>query len=198
MQYPVLLPNILSKPLTYESNLKDLSLGDIVVVPLGKKRELGVIWDKLEITSKKFKVKKILNKFHNLKIKKELIQFVNWFATYNLCPRGMVIKMILANFSLDELDRKEEKRKPLKINLKNFELNAIQKKNLSLLRNKNKKFEVFVIDGITGSGKTLIYFERIKDIIQDKKQTLLLLPEIFLTNQFITRFREYFGFEPDL
>jgi len=199
MQYPVLLPNILSKPLTYESNLKDLSPGDIVVVPLGKKkRELGVIWDKLEITSKKFKVKKILNKFHNLKIKKELIQFVNWFATYNLCPRGMVIKMILANFSLDELDRKEEKPKPLKINLKNFELNAIQKKNLLVLRNKNKKFEVFVIDGITGSGKTLIYFERIKDIIQDKKQTLLLLPEIFLTNQFITRFREYFGFEPDL
>ena len=142
MQYPVLLPNILSKPLTYESNLKDLSPGDIVVVPLGKKRELGVIWDKLEITSKKFKVKKILNKFRNLKIKKELIQFVNWFATYNLCPRGMVIKMILANFSLDELDRKEEKLKPLKINLKNFELNAIQKKNLLVLRNKNKKFEV--------------------------------------------------------
>ena len=53
-----------------------------------------------------------------------------------------------------------------------------------------------MLQGITGSGKTLVYFARIKEIINKKKQALVLLPEIFLTNQFKDRFQEYFGFEP--
>ena len=53
-----------------------------------------------------------------------------------------------------------------------------------------------VLQGTTGSGKTLVYFERIKKIIQTNKQALVLLPEIFLTNDFKLRFENFFGFEP--
>ena len=53
-----------------------------------------------------------------------------------------------------------------------------------------------LVAGTTGSGKTLVYFERIKRVIQDKKQALVLLPEIFLTNEFKQRFEEFLGFEP--
>ena len=52
------------------------------------------------------------------------------------------------------------------------------------------------MQGTTGSGKTLVYFERIKKIIEENKQALVLLPEIFLTNQFQSRFEEFFGFSP--
>ena len=52
------------------------------------------------------------------------------------------------------------------------------------------------MQGTTGSGKTLVYFERIKKIIEKNKQALVLLPEIFLTNDFKSRFEEFFGFEP--
>ena len=52
------------------------------------------------------------------------------------------------------------------------------------------------MQGITGSGKTLVYFERIKKIILENKQALVLLPEIFLTNQFKERFENFFGFTP--
>ena len=53
-----------------------------------------------------------------------------------------------------------------------------------------------MLQGTTGSGKTLVYFERIKNIIKNDYQALLLLPEIFLTNDFKSRFEEFFGFEP--
>ena len=44
--------------------------------------------------------------------------------------------------------------------------------------------------------KHLVYFERIKKIIDKNKQALVLLPEIFLTNEFKSRFEDFFGYEP--
>ena len=67
---------------------------------------------------------------------------------------------------------------------------------LKYLDKAKNKFDVSVLQGTTGSGKTLVYFERIKKIINEKKQALVLLPEIFLTNDFKSRFEEFFGFEP--
>jgi primosomal protein N' (replication factor Y) len=49
---------------------------------------------------------------------------------------------------------------------------------------------------VAGSGKTLIYFERIKDLVDKGLQALILLPEIALTNQFSRRFKEFFGTNP--
>ncbi len=60
------------------------------------------------------------------------------------------------------------------------------------LETSNNKFDVSVLQGTTGSGKTLVYFDRIKKIIDKKKQALVLLPEIFLTNEFKSRFEDFF------
>ena len=57
-------------------------------------------------------------------------------------------------------------------------------------------YNVIVLQGVTGSGKTLVYFERIKDLVSQGFQALILLPEIALTNQFSRRFQEFFGVEP--
>jgi len=54
------------------------------------------------------------------------------------------------------------------------------------------------LQGVTGSGKTIVYFERIKEILKTNQQVLILLPEIFLTNQFKDRFEEFFGFTPSI
>ena len=82
--------------------------------------------------------------------------------------------------------------------MKNFILNTEQKKSLEDLNKFGKKFNTSVLQGTTGSGKTLIYFERVKNMLSKNKQALVLLPEIFLTNQFKDRFSEYFGFEPSI
>ena len=79
---------------------------------------------------------------------------------------------------------------------KRFILNAEQKKSLSFIRNIGNNYNVTVLQGVTGSGKTLVYFERIKDFINQGNQALILLPEIALTNQFSRRFTEFFRSEP--
>tara|TARA_B100000579_G_scaffold433037_1_gene451050 strand:+ start:6 stop:1685 length:1680 start_codon:yes stop_codon:yes gene_type:complete len=79
---------------------------------------------------------------------------------------------------------------------KKFALNNEQENSFKDLESFGKSFNVSVLQGVTGSGKTLVYFKRIKEIINQNKQALVLLPEIFLTNQFKNRFIEFFGFEP--
>jgi primosomal protein N' (replication factor Y) len=59
-----------------------------------------------------------------------------------------------------------------------------------------KKFDVTLIDGVTGSGKTEVYFEAIAETVRQGKQVLILLPEIALTPAFLERFQDRFGAKP--
>ena len=63
---------------------------------------------------------------------------------------------------------------------------------------KGAKFAPFLLDGVTGSGKTECYFEGIAAAIEGGKQTLVLLPEIALTENFLRRFEHRFGVPPVL
>ncbi len=57
-------------------------------------------------------------------------------------------------------------------------------------------FHPTLLDGVTGSGKTEVYFEAVAQAIRDGRQTLVLLPEIALTEPFLKRFHDRFGCEP--
>jgi primosomal protein N' (replication factor Y) len=57
-------------------------------------------------------------------------------------------------------------------------------------------FSVSLLDGVTGSGKTEVYFEAVAEALDQGRQTLLLLPEIALTGQFLARFEARFGCRP--
>lgn len=57
-------------------------------------------------------------------------------------------------------------------------------------------YTVTLLDGVTGSGKTEVYFEGVAENIRHKRQTLILMPEIALTAQFLDRFTERFGTRP--
>ncbi|MFC4292869.1 primosomal protein N' [Sphingorhabdus arenilitoris] len=61
---------------------------------------------------------------------------------------------------------------------------------------KQQQFAPFVLDGVTGSGKTETYFEAVAAALRLGKQTLVLLPEIALTQPFLKRFEERFGTQP--
>ena len=53
-----------------------------------------------------------------------------------------------------------------------------------------------LLDGVTGSGKTEVYFEAVADLIRSGRQSLILMPEITLTAQFLDRFAARFGVRP--
>ena len=57
-------------------------------------------------------------------------------------------------------------------------------------------FSAWLIDGVTGSGKTEVYFEAVAEATRKQRQTLILMPEIALTTQFLNRFEQRFGVRP--
>ncbi len=57
-------------------------------------------------------------------------------------------------------------------------------------------FAVFLLDGVTGSGKTEVYFEAVAEAVRAGRQALILLPEIALTQAFLDRFTTRFGVRP--
>jgi primosomal protein N' (replication factor Y) len=61
---------------------------------------------------------------------------------------------------------------------------------------REQSFSVHLLDGVTGAGKTAVYFEAIAAALESGRQALILLPEISLTAQFLDRFEARFGCQP--
>jgi len=77
------------------------------------------------------------------------------------------------------------------------DLNADQRDAAASLASAiGKGFDPVLLDGVTGSGKTEVYFEAIAECLRQGKQALVLLPEIALTEPFLKRFEARFGCQP--
>ena len=196
MKVEILLPKVFNFAFTYNSNNLPLKTGDLVEIPFGQNKEIGVVWKSKDKELKKnIRIKNISKKIENYSINENLVDFIEWFSTYNVVPLGLALKMAIG--SKDNFTKKiDSSFLKKKIKKKKYILNNEQKKALDYLNSTNNKFDVSVLQGTTGSGKTLVYFERIKRIIAKNKQALVLLPEIFLTNEFKSRFNDFFGYEP--
>ena len=197
MKVPILLPNIFNHPFTYESDLK-LNVGDYVMVPFGRSKITGVVWDEFEKkNNRNFKIKNVLKKLDVTPLKKTTIKFLNWFSEYNIIPKGMALKLVLLSSNVVENFQKDTyKVFETDIKKSSIKLSEDQKKSLKKMNVSNQKFRVHVLQGTTGSGKTMVYFEALKNIINKGFQGLILLPEIGLTSQFEKKFVEFFGFTP--
>jgi len=197
MKFPILIPNIFDHAFTYDSDLK-LKIGDYVIVPFGKSELTGVVWDEFEKkTNKKFVIKKISRKLDVPSLKKNTIKFLNWFSEYNMIPKGMALKLLLlSNNVIRKMSNEIYENFKIYIKKNKIELSKDQKSCLKKMNISNQKFRVHVLQGTTGSGKTMVYFEALKEIINKGFQGLILLPEIGLTGQFQNKFIEFFGFKP--
>ena len=193
MKAQVLLPKVFDFPFTYNSKI-DGKVGSLVEVPFGTKKEIGVIWKNEYSEPKNLRIKDIIKKTE-YSIDRKLVDFIEWFSSYNMVPIGLVLKMAIGSDN-KYVKFQDSSMKIKKTKTKKFKLNEEQIDALKYLEKINNKFDVSVLQGTTGSGKTLVYFERIKKIIEKNSQALVLLPEIFLTNDFRSRFEEFFGFEP--
>lgn len=71
-------------------------------------------------------------------------------------------------------------------------LNPAQRQALESIVASKGRFQTFLLDGVTGSGKTEVYFRVIETLVRENRQTLLLVPEIGLTPQIVDRIRRRF------
>ncbi len=173
-----------------------LEPGTFVKVPFGKQICVGVVWDtpvQEDFPQEKIKpVQTVLN----LPIMPQVHRsFINWVASYNLCSLGAVLKMALP---IDDIDKKS--KKPLvfdkpDLSPSSFTFSNQQKKAVDVLTHATG-FQVTLLDGVTGSGKTEVYFEAVAEALRQNHQVLVLLPEITLTSAWLSRFQQRFKVKP--
>ncbi|KKB96755.1 Primosomal protein N' [Candidatus Arcanobacter lacustris] len=174
----------------------DLAAGDLVLVPFRSKQLVGMVYsnDKIPDHIDPKKLKKIISKLDLPSIPPKLIEYITQVASYNMSPLGSVMKMVIP---IDPMEKYKIKQSgELKINL--LELSDSQKKAAEhIIEKLDQGYSTSLLDGVTGSGKTEVYFEAIAHILEKTDgQILILLPEIVLTSQLIKRFEARFGFAP--
>ena len=114
----------------------------------------------------------------------------NWRrVARSLFQKGLILRREERGANFDETLAPEAEPGP--------SLNKAQQAALSALRSTDR-FCTYLIEGITGSGKTEVYLQRMRDIIDKGKQVLVLAPEIGLTPQLVARLRKRLGIEPAL
>ena len=125
----------------------------------------------------------------------DIYQLSQWAADYYHCALGEVLSSALPVLL--------RKGKPAAVKMKwtastdtqeqQLALNEAQQSAVDAICHAKNQFQSFLLDGVTGSGKTEVYLQAIADILKADKQILVLVPEISLTPQTIERFRTRFA-----
>ena len=126
-----------------------------------------------------------------LKEKKEIsLKSLTAFEIGPSAVSGLEDKGYIRRFSreLSPYKKLESKQKS-----KPHKLNEQQSLAVAAINKGQNKNATFLIDGITGSGKTEVYLQAVQEIVAQGKQALILIPEIGLAPQAEERFRDYFG-----
>ncbi len=220
-QVEVLLPAALDHGFDYCAEGMTLAAGDIVTVPFGRGQSLGVVTGPGKANIPAGKLKNVITQHTDFpKFSHGFQEFIRWAAWYNCAPSGMILKMALPIADIEKTGRATI---DTDVDLKAIALavlSDVQKKAAASLEEKiGKGFSVTLLDGVTGSGKTEVYFDAIAAALSHQSlvasrqkgfstrdsrlgtgdsQVLILLPEISLTVQWLERFEKRFGFTPPI
>lgn len=197
----VLLPIKINQAFTYDvpAELGLVPRGALVNVPFRGQSAVGVVLRCDTESAFNGKVKSVASILPLPPIPEVVLAFVTWVADYTLSPLGNVLKMIIGT----AMTVQKNVRKPLliaspnpnhaRLTLSEEQAHASAQMAEAVSAN---RFEVFLLDGVTGSGKTEVYMEVMKTALGKGQQILVLLPEIALTAQCLARFERQFGCPP--
>jgi primosomal protein N' (replication factor Y) len=96
-------------------------------------------------------------------------------------------------FSITEIDVGRLNYPAKDDELREIDFTPAQQKAYDEINKAFEEKEVVLLHGVTGSGKTLLYINKIREVLSEGKQAILLLPEIGLTTQLVSRLYAYFG-----
>lgn len=174
-----------------------LPVGTFVKIGFGRQEVVGVVWDDeadTNIPLNKIKAVKIV--YDAPLLSKEMRDFLERVASWTMTSKGSILKMMIPSYKL--LD---EPKRPLKFVCTGLgtpdyiNLSDDQKRASQSLREKVRveKYSATLLDGVTGAGKTEVFFEAVEEAMNQGRQALIMMPEIALTGGFVDRFEKRFG-----
>lgn len=199
-RYDILLPLPQDQRYTYLSD-QPLDVGTLVDVPFGKRNMPGVIWNETDPEyHPNFQIKPINHVWDLPPLSNATRKLIDWSAPYYMTPRGNCLKMTLTG--LPDVGYAPRKKYGNFIDPKDcprdFPLTPDQTIAAHTIQKaiQSNTYTPFLLDGVTGSGKTEVYYEALLEASRQERQVLILLPEITLTQQWLDRFKHRFGVLP--
>lgn len=195
----IALPIPINKLFTYQipDNLQDkIMVGQRVSVPFGGKKLVGYVVELATETdvSRLKEIEEIIDA--EPVIIPSILKLSKWMSEYYLCSLGDVLKSAFPS-ALKRPKWKQSLRTVEYGKEENLVLTDEQSRALKLIKGDvdADKFGVFLLFGITGSGKTEVYIQAVQHVLQKNRQALILVPEIGITPQIVGRFKRRFGNE---
>ena len=167
-------------------------IGSRVKVPFGSKKVTGIVLSHKEKSSfsKLKEVEEVID--HEALLSKEILEFLTWSANYYHYPIGEVLSNAipknLRNGKPALLKKPSEAH--VKLSSTDIQLTTEQSFAITEVLKSSSEFNGFLLHGVTGSGKTEVYLNITERLLKTGKQVLVLVPEIGLTPQMISRFKE--------
>tara|TARA_B100000959_G_scaffold79478_1_gene84664 strand:+ start:1195 stop:3156 length:1962 start_codon:yes stop_codon:yes gene_type:complete len=169
-----------------------VGIGSRVKVPFGNKKVTGIVLSHKDKSSfKKLReVEEVID--HEVLLSKEILEFLSWSANYYHHPIGEVLSNAIPKNLRNGKPAVIKKPSTVhdKVLLNNFELTTEQNFAINEVLKSSSEFNGFLLHGVTGSGKTEVYLSITEQLLKQGKQVLVLVPEIGLTPQMISRFEQ--------
>ncbi|MBU0982152.1 primosomal protein N' [Patescibacteria group bacterium] len=166
----------------------NIQKGSGVIVPFGKNKKVGVVLS-VHKERPEFDTKSIINTLTpNILLSPWQFLLIDWITEHYFCSKFEVIRMMLPKhiWRIPKNERKANTSKNKFIAHKGHELSKEQKEIYDSLIKENP--QTSLIHGVTGAGKTELYKNFIQSKVSQGFQTLLMVPEISLTPQFVKYF----------
>lgn len=171
------------------SGPQDLAPGQVVLIPLGNKKRLGVIRE--AVPKPDFESKPIAEVLDLPPLPGYLIKLADWISTYYAAsPSSVWTAMLPAGLTKKRRIVSPKEPKP-GAGLPPLTLTPEQQAALESIRSSDKP--ATLLQGVTGSGKTRVYQELAADTLAAGRSVIILVPEITLTPQVIGQFEHIFG-----
>lgn len=122
----------------------------------------------------------------NGKVKKEEVNKISVSGVNTLIKNGIIIESLIEEYRLVTKDINKEKEA--------FKLTVEQQEAKNKILSQTQS-SVFLLHGVTGSGKTVVYMEIVEEMLNRGKDSIFLVPEISLTPQMVYHFKSRFGDE---
>ena len=167
-------------------------IGSRVKVPFGSKKVTGIVLSHKDKSSfsKLKEVEEVID--HEALLSKEILEFLTWSANYYHHPIGEVLSNALPKNLRNGKPAllKKPSEAQVKMSSTDIQLTTEQSFAITEVLKSSSEFNGFLLHGVTGSGKTEVYLNITERLLKTGKQVLVLVPEIGLTPQMISRFKE--------